>query len=284
MKGPAIGAHVSVAGGISRAFANGEDAGCDVVQIFARFPTRWVTPPLSGKEVDAFFREREKSPVRVVATHASYLINVASEDERLRERSIESLRDELRRAETLEIGNVVLHPGSSGNSSVDEALTRVALSVRSALEGVKGVTLCLEVTAGQGNSLGYRLSHLREIIDRAGGDERLAVCLDTCHLFAAGYDIATKKGFDSFLRELDELGLLPLVRVIHVNDSKREMGSRVDRHEHILEGQIGRRGFANFLKSEMFQGVPFIIETPKGDSPAESDRRNIEKLRRIARR
>ncbi len=281
---PRIGAHVSVAGGAHRAFENGREAGCDVVQIFSRYPTRWETPPLTVDEIGCFHEERMRCDLEVVSTHASYLINIAASDRKLRRASLDALTDELERARALGIRRVVLHPGSFGNGSLEEGIKRASASVREVMSGVRDVKLCLEVTAGQGTSIGYSLVHLREMIDRSGVPESLGVCLDTCHLFAAGYDISSEDGFASFIEELESLDLLSLVEVIHVNDSKRELGSRVDRHEHILQGEIGEKGFANILRFERFRDVPFIIETPKGDDPAGNDRRNIETLKRLARR
>jgi len=270
-----------VAGGVSHAPGNGVKSGCEVVQIFTRYPTRWATPPIPGKEVDAFHGATEKTGVHPVAAHASYLINLASGDESLYEKSISALEDELLRALLLKVENVVVHPGSSGSQGEREGISRVGRAVRALLARFHDVTLCLETTAGQGSSLGYRLDQLRYIIDEAGSPENACICLDTCHLFAAGYDIVSPEGFKSFSKELDSLDLTERVRVIHVNDSKRELGSRVDRHDHIGEGHIGLQGFANFLNYPPFRGLPFILETPKGDDPAKSDRENISRLKAL---
>ncbi len=279
-----LGAHVSVAGGVSKAPGNGVKSGCDIVQIFTRYPTRWVTPPIASKEVDAFHAAREKTGVHAVAAHASYLINLASGDDSLYEKSVSALEDELSRARQLKIEYVVVHPGSSGSQTEREGIARVGRAVGEVLKAFRDVTLCLETTAGQGSSLGYRLDQLRHIIDEARSPENVCICLDSCHLFAAGYDIVSPKGFKSFTRELDSLDLTERVKVIHVNDSKGELGSRVDRHGHIGEGQIGIQGFANLLNHPPFRGLPFILETPKRDDPAKSDRENISRLRALLKR
>jgi deoxyribonuclease-4 len=277
-----FGAHVSVAGGISNAPGNGRESGCDVIQVFTRYPTRWVTPPIPSEEVEAYFSAMDEMGVHTVASHGSYLINLASGSLELYERSIEALRDELQRAMGLKIRNVVIHPGSAGSEAEAEGIDRVARAVTMATAEYPGIDLCLETTAGQGTSLGYRLSQLKDIIEGAGSPLNACICLDSCHLFAAGYDIGSSKGFSDFTNELGDLGLTDKVRIIHLNDSKRELGSRVDRHTHIGEGMIGIMGFRNLINFPAFREVPFIIETPKEGEAGEMDRRNLERLRKLA--
>lgn len=283
-KGPLLGAHVSVAGGLHHAPRRGLQSDCDVIQIFARYPTRWESPELKGEEVEKFKREQEKAGIYAVATHASYLINLAAHSPSLYERSISAMADEMRRAEQLGIENVIIHPGSAGGTDVDGAIQRVARAVGDIAGDFEGARICLETTAGQGTTLGYRLSHISEIIEKSGHAERIFVCLDSCHLFAAGYDIASENGFHNVTAELQSLGLAEKVRVIHLNDSKRERGSRVDRHEHIGEGMIGIQGFSRLVNHPPFRRIPFILETPKGDDPARIDAENLRKLRKLVRR
>jgi deoxyribonuclease-4 len=278
---PLLGAHVSVAGGVYNAPGLGLACGCDVIQIFARYPTRWETPDLGSEDVEKFKRAQEKTGVHAVATHASYLINLASSSPSLYERSIEAMAEEMKRAAMLGIENVVVHPGSAKDKDFDGAISRVAGAMRDLADGIDGAHICLETTAGQGTSVGYRLSHIGEIIERSGCAERMYVCLDSCHLYAAGYDISAKEGFERLTAELKSLGLTEKVRVIHLNDSRRELGSRVDRHEHIGEGMIGLQGFSHLLNHPPFRDVPFILETPKGDDPIKSDSDNLYKLRKL---
>ncbi len=283
-KKPLLGAHVSVAGGLHHAPGRGLQSDCDLIQIFARYPTRWESPELEGETVEKFKREQEKTGIYAVATHASYLINLAANSPSLYERSISAMADEMRRAEQLGIANVVLHPGSAGGTDIDGAILRVARAVGDLAGDFDGTRICLETTAGQGTTLGYRLSHISEIIEKSGRAERIFVCLDSCHLFASGYDITSEGGFRNVTDELQSFGLAEKVRVIHLNDSKRERGSRVDRHEHIGEGMIGLRGFSRLLNHPPFRGVPFILETPKGDAPALFDAENLRKLRKLVKR
>ncbi len=279
---PILGAHVSVAGGLHNAPDIGLACGCDAVQIFARYPTRWETPELAPDAVERFKRAQARTGVYAVATHASYLINLASPSPLLYERSIRAMADEMRRAALLGIGNVIVHPGSAKDRDLGGAISRVACAVRDLSGRVHGADICLETTAGQGASVGYRLSHIQEIIDKSGCDGRVFVCLDSCHLHAAGYDISSAGGFRKFANELESLGLSGKVRVVHLNDSRRERGSRVDRHEHIGEGTIGLKGFAHLLNYPPFREVPFILETPKGEDPVKSDAANLKKLRSLA--
>lgn len=281
---PPLGAHLSVAGGLYNAPGRGLKTGCDVIQIFSRYPTRWETPELAEEVVDKFRASQEKTGVFAVATHASYLINLASDSEPLYERSILAMKDEMKRAEALGIANVVVHPGSARGMDQGKAIMRVAKAIGEIAGSYDGTHICLETTAGQGASLGHRLSHISEIIRRSGWAERIFLCLDSCHLFAAGYDISTPKGFGRVVSELKSLGLEEKVRVIHLNDSKRELGSRVDRHEHIGKGMIGLKGFSHLLNHPPFRDIPFILETPKGDDPIRCDTENLRKLRNLVRK
>jgi deoxyribonuclease-4 len=267
---PFLGAHVSVAGGLYNAPELGLACGCDVIQIFARYPTRWKTPDLVSEDVEKFKQAQEKTGVHAVATHASYLINLASSSPSLYERSIEAMAEEMKRAAMLGIENVVVHPGSAKDKDFDGAISRVAGAMRDLADGIDGAHICLETTAGQGTSVGYKLSHIGEIIERSGCAERMYVCLDSCHLYAAGYDISTKEGFKRLTAELESLGLTEKVRVIHL--------------KHIGEGMIGLQGFSHLLNHPPFRDVPFILETPKGDDPIKSDSENLSKLRKLIKR
>lgn len=281
-----FGAHMSIAGGHYRAFERGVDVGCDAMQVFTKNHRQWKNRPLSDEDVRQWKDARARTEIAPVIAHDSYLINLAACDDGLWHKSIEAFVDELQRCEQLEIGGLVTHPGSHCGGGEAWGLERIANAfdlIHRHTAGFRTTTL-LEVTAGQGTALGYRFEHLAEIIARVREPERLAVCLDTCHLFAAGYDIASPDGYTETIAQLDRLLGVARVRCIHSNDSKKGLGSRVDRHEHIGRGAIGLEGFRHFISDVRFAGVPFILETEKGDDPEDAtlDRMNLATLRKLA--
>lgn len=278
MRGPRFGAHVSISGGLFNAPQNGLEATCDVVQIFTRNQMQWRVPPLRPEDIEAFRHEVRRTGVDVVCVHASYLINLGSFDAQKLRLSREHFVIELQRAEALGIPHVVVHPGSHMGAGESAGLKRIADSLNFCLERCEGlnVNVLLETTAGQGDTLGYRFEQLAEIERQVEQRSRLGICLDTCHLFAAGYELRTPEGYDETMRELAEILGLQQVHVIHTNDSKRELGSRVDRHEHIGEGQLGLRAFAHFVRDSRFAGRAMIIETPGGSA---KDAENLRRLR-----
>ncbi len=281
-KGPPLGAHVSVAGGVHTAPERGRRIGADVVQIFSKQNTRWMGKALQEEDARALREESGRTGVRVVAIHCAYLINLASAKETVRTRSLYSLEDEASRAAMLGVPYLVMHPGSCGDDPVEEGVSRIASAIRSFGKFPKGVTLLLENTAGQGNSIGRTMGQLRELLDAAGNPSDVAVCLDSAHLFESGYDIGSAQGWEALLAEMNEGRLLPLVRMWHLNDSKTAAGSRVDRHEHIGEGRIDVSAFRRILTHEDFSTLPMVIETPKdGDDEFEMDRRNLAALRKL---
>jgi deoxyribonuclease-4 len=257
----------------------------DVVQLFTKNNSQWRAKPIGGEDV-ALFRSalREHRLTHPIA-HASYLINLASPDEALRQKSVAGMVVELERADQLGIRYVVVHPGAHTTVSADDGIALVAQSINethAALPKAKA-QLTLELTAGQGTCLGCKLEHLADILRQVKQASRVGVCLDTCHVFAAGYDIRDRKGYLSLWRRFDELLGLPRLKAIHVNDSKRELGSRVDRHAHIGHGQIGLAGFRHFLKDKRLKNVPMYLETPKGDNNGEPwDVTNLRTLRELA--
>jgi len=270
---PLLGAHMSVSGGLERALLRGSRCGCQVIQIFTRNPSQWVCSELVPKEIDAFQQARAETSIVPVAVHDSYLINLASSRNDRRKRSTEALQDELMRAHALDIPYVVIHPGAhlgdgetKGIERVSEGLNRV-FDLTSRL----AVRILLETTAGQGTSLGYRFEQLAEIIQRSAHQERLGVCLDTCHIFAAGYDVRDRRGFERVMRHFDAVIGLNRLKLIHINDSKRKLGSRVDRHEHIGQGLLGTTAFSFFLRSPLLKDLPFLLETPKETDPTGKD-------------
>lgn len=275
-----FGAHESVAGGLHTAFERIARAGGEALQIFTRNQRQWDAPPVRDEEAAQFARAWEEWGDHPVASHASYLINIASPDEALRRRSVGALAGELGRCRSLRVPWVVLHPGARMGLSPEEALERAALSLNEAFEqdSEGGPMVLLENTAGQGSSLGAGLMELGAIMALSRHPGRLGLCLDTCHAFAAGYGVSSREGLD------EALGLLDLSRLllVHVNDSKGALGARLDRHEHIGAGAIGLEGFRTIVTHEALAGLPMILETPKSKDLAE-DIRNLEVLRKLAR-
>ena len=258
---PCFGAHESVAGGLHTAFERIRKVDGHALQIFTRNQRQWESPPLGADEIQAFLEGWERWGDYPVAGHASYLLNPASPDDALRRRSAHALAMELDRCRALHIGWVALHPGAAMGTTPDQALTRVARTLDAALaqSGGDGPVILLENTAGQGSCLGSTVQELTEIMARSARPERLGVCLDTCHAFAAGLDVRSKEGLDALLGELPP-GKLTLV---HVNDSKGGLGSRLDRHEHIGKGGIGLEGFGTIVNHPALASLPMILETPK---------------------
>lgn len=278
---PRLGAHMSTAGGLETAFDRGETVGCDTMQVFTKNNRQWQAPPIEEAEAEAFRQRRLRSNIKPVFAHAIYLLNLASKRAETREKSCRGLVDELRRAEQLGLDWVVMHPGSHGGQGEEAGLQLVAEGLCRALEAAPGtVLLALEGTAGQGSSLGHTFAHLGELIDRADGHPRLAVCLDTCHLFAAGIDLRRAEIVDGMVAELEaEVGLERLV-CLHLNDSAAGLGQRRDRHAHIGEGKLGLTAFANVLNHPRLAHLPMVLETPKDDDPGD-DLRNLATLRSL---
>ncbi len=276
-----IGVHVSIAGGIDRAFSRGELIGCSAIQIFTRNASRWQAKPLSTEAIVAFRSARTNSPIRYVAAHDSYLINLASPKPELRKKSIDAFVDELVRCEQLGIGDLVMHPGAHMGQGVAAGLQTVAASFRSIFAGAPSkVRVLLENTAGQGTSLGSRFEDLAEICSLVG-TERFGVCFDTCHAFAAGYDLSSAQAYHEVMADFDRLLGCDRLALFHLNDCKKPLGSRVDRHEHVAKGEIGRAGFAALMSDPRFAGIPKIMETPGGPEHC-YDLENLALLRQLA--
>jgi deoxyribonuclease-4 len=281
---PRLGAHVSAAGGVSRAFQRGQSIGCHTMQIFTRNQNRWAGKPLDPAEIERWHAAAAASEIAPVVSHASYLINLGSPDPALQQKSVAAFVDELERAEALGLLGVVLHPGAHMDTPAghgeEAGIARVAASLdrcHEATAGFQTLTL-LEVTAGAGTTLGYRFEHLGAIRASVASPERIGVCFDTCHAFAAGYDFRTAEGYAAMMDDFDRAIGLEHLRVFHFNDSKHDLGSRKDRHQHIGQGHIGLSGFAHILNDPRFQHVPMILETPKSDDMHE-DVENLAVLR-----
>ncbi|HTM05225.1 MAG TPA: deoxyribonuclease IV [Vicinamibacterales bacterium] len=260
-----IGAHMSVAGGVSNAVERARLHGCEALQIFAKNASQWKGKPLDPADVATFRRRVEEAGIGPVVSHASYLINLATTVPALREQSTAAFIDELDRADTLGLLGVVIHPGTCTAGTEADALRLIAESIRTALAArpERTTKVLLEHTAGQGRTVGHCFEHLAAILEHLDGSPRIGVCLDTCHLLASGYDISTPAGYDETFARFDRLVGLDRLEVFHGNDSKKPCGSRVDRHEHIGEGYVGRETFRRLLHDPRFADLPLLIETAK---------------------
>ena len=282
---PPLGAHMSVAGGLENAFEAGLRVGCECLQIFVKNQRQWSAPALTDQQVAAYRDAQRRTGLTPVVAHASYLLNLASPDRGTRARSIRAMVDELQRCEPLGVSCLIFHPGSHMDGTMAAGIKRVAKSLDEVHRSCPGfrTMILLEATAGQGTAIGYRFAQLAAILNAVHHPERLGVCPDTCHLFAAGYDFRKPEDYAAMIDELDTVIGLSNVRCIHMNDSKRELGSRVDRHEHIGKGKIGKQAFAHFINDPRFAHVPMILETPKGKDGRGSDldKVNLGRLRRL---
>lgn len=278
-----FGAHLSVAGGLHNALEEAARLGCDCVQIFVKNQRQWSARPLGDGDVQSWKQARRRTKISPVVAHASYLINLASPDEKARGKSVAALVDELRRCEALGVGHLVVHPGAHMGEGIDAGIRRIARSLDEAHVATAGfkTQVALETTAGQGTTIGHAVEQLGRIIDATGDPDRLAVCVDTCHVFAAGYDIRDADECDRLVEELKRFVGAGRVACIHTNDSRGDCGSRLDRHEHVAKGRIGKRGFVNLLNSPALAHAPRILETPKGvdGRGTELDKVNLRRLR-----
>jgi deoxyribonuclease-4 len=278
-----LGSHMSIAGGLDRAPLRGKQVGCDTIQVFTKSNRQWRAKRISDQEVEAFKANLAATGIGPVVAHDCYLVNLAAPRRAVWKKSVAAFRVELERAERLGIPYLVAHPGSHAGAGEAEGMRRVAeaLNVQhAALPGAR-VRILLETTAGQGSSLGYRFEQLAAILAGVDQADRVGICLDTCHVFAAGYDIRTPDGYRKTVEDLDACLGLERLQAIHLNDSKGGLGSRVDRHEHIGEGRLGLAPFRRLLNDPALRGVPMILETPKDDDFVAADRRNLARLRRL---
>ena len=279
---PLLGAHMSIAGGVDKSLLEGKKVECDAIQIFTRSSRQWAAHPYGKDEIDLFKHNRKETGIGTIVAHDSYLLNLGSPDGALRKKSIAAFIDELERCETLDISALIAHPGAhmgAGELAGIKTIARSLDEVHAACRGFK-TKVTLEITAGQGSCLGYRFEQIRDIIDATKESERLRVCFDTEHAFAAGYDFRTKDGYASTFEGFDELVGIERLAAFHLNDSKKGLGSRVDRHDHIGQGQLGVEAFRLLLNDRRFWGIPMCLETPKGKDLQE-DRDNLRLLRSL---
>jgi deoxyribonuclease-4 len=257
-----IGAHVSPAGGLPKAIERGVEKDCRAIQIFNQSPRMWKPTTYREEDVAAFREAMAESPIDAVVIHAVYLLNCASDDPDIRAKSLTSLTHSLRVGHEIGADGVVLHPGSAKTGDVQSAIKRAGATIREALAASEECPLHLENTAGTGGTLGRSIDELAALLEISGGSERLGLCLDSCHLFASGYDIRTPAGVDDLTAELAGKVGLERIGSLHLNDSQTPLGANRDRHANIGEGELGERGCAAFLSSPAFQDLPCVLETP----------------------
>jgi len=282
-----FGAHMSVAGGLHLAFERAVEAGCDCLQVFVKNQRQWTAKPNTEEGIAAWKAAAASSEVYPVVAHDTYLINLASPKAENRRKSIDAFVDELKRCAELGIGYLVTHPGAHMGEGEAAGIATIVESFKEVLERDEGgaVQVLLETTAGQGTSLGHRFEHLRDIIAGMDGSDRFGVCVDTCHIFAAGYDIKSEEGYAETVKQLEDTVGADRVKCFHVNDSKTDLGSRVDRHDHIGQGHLTESAFEHLVNDARFVGVPKILETSKGtdEKGCDLDQINLATLRGLIR-
>jgi deoxyribonuclease-4 len=277
-----LGAHMSIAGGVHTAVERAVSVGCTTMQMFVKNNNQWLGKALTAEDIATYKKLLRESSIGPVVVHDTYLINLCATDKIILQKSRQALKDELDRCEALNVEYLNFHPGSHMGAGEKEGIQRIAESLNIIHDLTRGyrVKSVIETTAGQGTAIGYRFEQLREIIDLVEASDRMAVCVDTCHIFAAGYDLVTEAGYEQTFTEFDSIIGLGRLVAFHVNDAKRERGSRIDRHEHIGKGTIGKAGFRHIMNDERFAAVPKILETPKGPEMKE-DIKNMKVLRSL---
>jgi deoxyribonuclease-4 len=261
-----LGAHVSISGSLSMSVDRAKELGCTTFQIFTRNPRGWVAKKLDPEEAEEFIEKRRASGYEVVVAHMPYLPNIASPDSTTWRKSVKSLVEELERCESLQINYLVCHIGSHMGKGLEKGIAQVARAADDAISRLDpSCMILLENMAGQKNSVGSYFHEIRSILDKISHKDRVGVCLDTCHLYAAGYDISNREGLEQVIERFDNEVGIKLLKVLHLNDSKGGLGSHLDRHEHIGMGHVGERGFAEIVNHRVLRQLPMILETPQDD-------------------
>ena len=263
------------------AVENGETIGATCIQIFTKSNRQWQCSPIDAADVKKYQARLKNSSIQLVVAHASYLINLGSKNQETVQKSAAALTIELKRCDQLSIPFLILHPGTQGNDSEQQSLEQIAKYINESIAATENVTLLLETMAGQGTTVGSSFEQLAAIISLINNKNRIGVCLDTCHIFAAGYRFQTQEEYNAMWQRLDQVIGKKYVQVIHMNDSKREQGSRVDRHEHIGAGKIGLQAFSLFMQDETIRLIPKILETP-AENGIQDDIRNIAVLKELS--
>lgn len=279
---PLLGAHMSIAGEVGEALIRGQQVGCDCIQIFTKSSRQWASKPYSEAEIATFKRNLRETGIKLVIAHDSYLVNLGAPDEALRIKSVKGFIDELERCEALGVPILVAHPGAHVGSGEEQGIKTIAKSIDEAQSQCAGfkTKIALEITAGQGSNLGYTFQQMGQIFDAVTENERLRLCFDTEHAFAAGYDLRTDEEYEKTFGLLDEHVGLDKIVAFHLNDATKPINSRVDRHQHIGQGFIGLDAFRRLLNDERFFGIPMCLETPKGPDLKE-DVENLATLRSL---
>lgn len=280
-----LGAHMSVSGGVHTGVDRATSIGCTALQVFTKNNNQWAGKPFTENDITLYKQKISAARIAPVVSHDSYLINLCATNPDILKKSRNAFIDELERCEQLGIPLLNFHPGSHLGAGNEEGIKRICESLNIVHDNTKNfaVKSVLEATAGQGTNVGYKFEHLRAIIDGVENPERMAVCIDTCHIFAAGYDIATEKGYEETFNQFDEIIGLDRLVAFHVNDSKKDLGSHVDRHEHIGKGAIGLEGFRFLMNDERFAHIPKILETPKS-ADLHEDVENMNVLKNLLQR
>jgi deoxyribonuclease IV len=278
-----LGAHCSIEGGLYTAFERAEKIQSNVMQIFTQNARQWKSNPLNIEQVEMYQKIAKKSNIKAVISHDSYLINLCAADANVLLRSREAFEHEIKRCHDLGINILVFHPGSHLGKGEEDGIKIIAESLNLLHEKTRGcnVISTLESTAGQGTNIGYKFEQLRDIIDRVEDKSRIGVCIDTCHIFAAGYEIREEKAYKKTFKAFNDIIGFEYLKAFHLNDSKTDFGSRVDRHDHIGKGYIGKAAFGFILRDRRFSKIPKVIETPKSKDLHE-DKINLKLLRKLA--
>ncbi len=275
---------MSISGGFDQAIKDGHQIGCTAIQIFTKSNRQWAAKPIATQEIEAFENQKKASQMQLVVAHATYLINLASENKEVRDKSMEALAIELQRCALLSIPYLVLHPGSGGKQAEAQSIAHIINGLNVAFNASKteSVTILLETMAGQGSSIGSQFEQIATISQKSEYKNNIGTCVDTCHIFAAGYDFRTPETYKATWDLFNATIGLSTLKVIHCNDSKKELGSHVDRHEDIGKGKIGLEGFAHIMNDKRFDHVAKIAETPKDEAhPLKDDERNVETLKSL---
>ena len=276
-----IGAHLSISGGIENSIIKAKELECSVLQIFTKNARQWSSPPLKEYNIKKFLDLQNETGV-MIASHDSYLINLATKDKEKRLKSLSTFTDELYRTKILNIPYLILHPGTAIEATEIEAINLISKSIDQSIEKSNNINtmILLETTAGHKNSIGHKFEHLRDIIDKSKYKDRMGICFDTCHTFAAGYNIKNKDGYENTIKEFDKIIGLNLLKFFHLNDTKSDLGAHLDRHEHIGKGKLGMEIFKFIINDNRFKKIGKCIETPKGNNN-EFDIKNLNILRNL---
>lgn len=274
-----LGAHMSISGGFHLAVERGHSIGCTSIQIFTKNASQWKARKITSSDKEAFFEYKEKFKINSIIAHDSYLINLASSDKKKFEKSFDAFLYEIERTEELEIPFLVMHPGAHLNSGEQKGLENIVYAFNKIGKNFT-TNICIETTAGQGTNLGYNFEQIKYILDNVENNKKFGVCFDTCHVFAAGYDLREKNSYNKTISDFDRIIGIEKIKVIHLNDSLKGLGSRIDRHAHIGKGKIGLTAFELIMNDRTFSNVPKILETPKGKDMLE-DINNLKILKKL---